>query len=249
MGEVQPEGPTDLLPGVNGSVNLDMVIKVFKDPDFTQQLSSQDKLLVGTPLYVELSVDKDKLSAGALSKIIVENCVALPSLNVSEQNIKHVIIKDQKIADDSTDILRSPAFHKVQFRMETFKIPDKKQLYLSCAGYVCPLSGIAGRCNNPAADAQHIQIAIKVADPTAPSSSGSSISVESDGYEVPAPKLKRKPIFYQEDLPGLGPDDEVRIGEEDNKCYTKLSNGFIRLYHKPKQSSFGTKDENPCLNQ
>ena len=84
------------------------------------------------------------------------------------------------------------------------------------------------------------------ADPTAPLFSGGSIRVVSDGYEVLDPKLKKKPVYDHMDLPGIGPDDEVRIGE-DGKCYTILSDGRIRLYRKP--SSFATKAINECLNQ
>ena len=73
-----------------------------------------------------------------------------------------------------------------------------------------------------------------------------SVGVVSDGYEVLDPKLKKKPVYDHTDLPGLGPDDIVRIGE-DGKCYTILSDGRIRLYRKP--SSFATKATNECLNQ
>ena len=240
--------------------NIDMVIKVFKDSKFTEELTTPVRLPIGTPLYVELSVDKDKLNAGARAKIIVENCVALPSLGATSN--KHPIIKDQLSVDDSTNILRSPAFHKVQFQMETFKIIDSRNIYLSCTAYVCPHSDISSRCNNPAANAQHKPGASALSSddrnnnlaanaqhkPGAIASSyDSSTSVVSDGYELLLPKLNRSPIYYSEDLPGLGPDDEVRIGQDDNKCYHILSNGSIRLYHNPRQSS--TKAENPCLNQ
>ena len=129
---------------------------------------------------------------------------------------------------------------------------------------MCPLSDISYRCNNPAANAQHNQSASASSSddrynyPTAnaqhksgafASSSGGSISVVSDIYKVLNPKLKRSPIYYSDDLPGLGPEDEVRIGQDDNKCYHILSDGSIRLYHRPRQSSFATKTGNPCLNQ
>ena len=244
---------------VNESLNIDMVIKVFKDLNFTQELFTPVQVPIGTPLYVQLSVDKDKLNAGARTKIILENCVAIPFPGAT---IMHTIIKDQKEADSS--ILRSPALHKVQFKMETFKLPGHKYLYLSCGAYVCPFSDNSSRCNNPSANAQHMpghsasSFDKRYNYPTPnmqhksgaiASSSGGSINVVSDGYEILAPKLKRKPIYYSEDLPGLGPDDEVRIGQDDNKCYVKLANGDIRLYHRPRQSSFGTKAENPCLSQ
>ena len=260
-----PHGITDdLLPIVNESLNINMVIKVFKDSDFNQELTPPVRLPVGTPLYVELSVDKDKLNAGARAKIIVENCVAIPFPGATNPNDKITIIDNQRQVDDSTSILRSPAFHKVQFMMETFKIGNNKNLYLSCGAYVCPLSDSSSRCNNPAANAQHKPGASASSSddlynyPTASaqhksgaiaSLSGGLISVVSGGYEVLAQKLKRKPIYYSEDLPGLGPDDEVRFGEDDNKCYVKLSNGVIRLYHRPRQSSFAKTAENPCLNQ
>ena len=252
----------DILPPI---LNNDMVIRVFKDPDFNQELATPVRLPVGTPLYVQLSVDKDKLNAGARSKIIVENCAVIPYPGAPNPNDNHrMFIKDQKEFDYTTKILQSPAFHKVQFRMEIFKIVGHKDLYLSCTAYVCPLSDSSSRCNNSAAIAQHMPGASASSSndrynyPTAnaqhksgafASSSGGSISVVSDGYEVHAPNLKRRPKYYFEDLPGLGPADEVRIGEEDNKCYHILSNGDIRLYHRPRQSSFATKAENPCLNQ
>ena len=254
-----PDGNTDNLPSVNGSVNIDPLIKVYKDPDFTQQLSTQMKLPVGTPLYVELSVDKDKLSAGGRAKLIVENCFALPSPFATNQN-KNQIIKNQNASDERTIIFKSPTLHKVQFKMETFKIMEEKYLYLSCACSVCLISEISARCNNPAANAQHKPGASKAADPTTPSSSGGSSRVVgslSYGYEILSPKLKKKTIYDSDDLPGLGPDDQVKIEEDQDgkpgKCYTIKPDGSIRLYHnpnlKPKQSPFGTKAENPCLNQ
>ena len=245
-----PDYPPDYPP----DVNHDMVIKTYKDPDFTQLLSTPVNLSIGTPLYVELSVDKDKLSAGAHSKIIVENCFMLPSSNAANQI---QIIKNQRALDEATDIFQSPALHKVQFMMETFKILYEKNLYLRCDCYVCPISDISARCNNPAANDQHKPGASKTADPTAPSSSGSSISVVSDGFGMLEPKLKKKPIYDSDDLPGLGPNDIVKIEEEQDgkpgKCYRIKPNGSIRLYHnpnlKPPQSPFGTKSEDPILNR
>ena len=261
----RPDDGIGDLPGVNGSLSLDIIIKVYNDPNFILELTPSVRLLVGTPLYVELSADKDKLNAGGRAKIIVEDCVALPSLRAPNPNDKHmIIIKDQRVVDDSTYILRSPAFHKVQFRMETFKIYNSIELNLNCSVHVCPLSDSSFRCNNPAADAQHMQGASASSSDdqykntatntqhkqgAIASSSGGSISVVSYGYEVLTPKLKRQPIYDFEDLPGLGPDDEVRIGQDDNKCYIKLFDGCIRLYHKPRQSTFALKAENPCLSQ
>ena len=207
-------------------LNIDMVIKVFMDPDFSKELTPPVRVPVGTLLFVELSVDKDKLNAGARVKIIVENCVAIPFPGATNSNVKHTLIKDQLPYDDVIDIFRSPALHKVQFRMETFKIAGYKDLYLSCGAYVCPLSDSSSRCNNPAANAQHMPGASASSSddrynyPTAnmqhkpraiASSSGGSLSEVSDGYEVLAPKLKEYPVYNSEDLPGLGPDDKVHI--------------------------------------
>ena len=137
LGTSPPEGSLGDEKDMN---HFDMVIKVYKDQNFNQELSTPVRLPIGTPLYVELSVVKHKLSGGMRAKILVENCVALPFRGASDPNNKHLLIKDQAAFDDSTGILQSPAFHKVQFRMEIFKIPQNNELYLSCDGYVCPYS-------------------------------------------------------------------------------------------------------------
>ena len=237
---------------VNGNLKLDMVIKVYKDPDFTDELSAPVRLPVGTPLFVELSVDKNKLNGGGRAKILVENCVALAYLGDQNPN-KPVIIKDKLPFDDSADalILQSPAYHKVQFKIQSFKITNHKEVYLSCAGYVCPLSDNSLRCNDSAANKQHKPNASLKTDPTASSSSGGSMNVVSEGYEMDAPDLKKKPVYDNEDLPGLGPNDVVKIGE-DGKCYKVLPDGRIFFYRNPKlttTSSFATKAENPILNR
>jgi hypothetical protein len=246
-----PNGIISNLTTENGNVSIDMVIKVYKDPDFSQELITPVRLPVGTPLFVELSVDKNKLSAGA--KILVENCVAIPFLN---SNTKEVIINDQKAVDKGSDIFKSPALHKVQFTMETFKITDNKELYLSCSGYLCPSGDKSQRCDNPAANAQHKPGASRTVNPTAPSTSG-SISIVSTNYGVNSPNFKRKPIYDSDDLDGLGPNDQVRIGDggdDEGKCFIlRVTDGSIRLYHnpnlKPKQSQFTTKAEDPILNK
>jgi hypothetical protein len=255
-----PQGGTEDLGSVNGSVNLDMIIKVYKDPNFTQEhTSDSEPVEVGTPFYVELSIDKDKLNAGSPvtnSKLLVEYCVAIPFANASDSDDKAVIIKDKISVDDSTDILRSPAFNKARFRLENFKILNYKAVYLRCTGYVCPLSDNKKRCIDKAALYQHLTNATKVSYSTATSTSG-QISVEFGGYEVPEPDLKKKPIYDDDELPGLGPKDIVKIGVDKpgkpGKCYLIKPDGSIRLYHnpnlKPTQSPISTKAENPCLNQ
>jgi hypothetical protein len=247
-----PNGILENLTEVNGSLKLDTVIKVYKDADFNQELGTPVKLPITTPLHVELSVDKTKLNGGGPAKIIVENCVAFPYLGYQSPN-RPVIINDKLPFEDSTIIFRSPAYHKVQFKIQSFKIKDHKEVYLSCAIYVCPLSDNSPRCNDPAAKAQHMQNATLKADPTAPPSSGSSINVISPGYEVLVPELKNKPVYDHEDLPGLGPDDVVKIGKTDSKCYKVLPDDRIYFYRNPNLSSFATKTEDPilkqCLNQ
>lgn len=233
-----------------------MVIKVFKDPDYLVERETPVKLPVGTPIYVKLSVDKQKLQTNGKARIIVEECVGIPYLGSNNPNNKHIIIKKQSAEDPGTDIFKSPVLHEVRFKMETFKITNNKELYLSCAAYVCPESDKSARCNNPAANAQHTAgasrfIASIAADPNAPPTSG-AFDVVSPGYEIELPRLKRQPIYNDEDLPGLGPDDEVRIGADDNKCYLKRANGITSLYHRPKNptnTQLSGKADEKCPNQ
>jgi hypothetical protein len=240
---------------LNGSLSVDMVIKVYKDEDFKQQLSTPIRLPVGTKIFVELSVDKVRLNSGGAAKIIVEKCVAFPYLNDPNPNNKLVIIQDKLAVEDSTIMYRSPALNKVRFKLQTFKITNNKEVYLSCSGSVCPLSDNSTLCNDSAANDQHLPGASKAAGPSAAPSSGGSISVVSDGYDVPDPMLKKKPVFDKDDFPELGSDDEVRIGA-NGKCYKISDDGRmirISLYCKRKQSSFATTTDDPirnqCLNQ
>ena len=233
---------------------LDMVIKVFKNSELTEELSTPVKLPIGTSLYVQLSVKKDKLSGGT---IIVEDCVAKPYIDAV---ITHTLITKQKAVSGDTDIFKSPLLNEVRFKMETFKITGHKELYLSCFAYLCTASDTSQRCINEAALAQHTQNAARSLSRSKGRSSngkskGGSIGVLSPGYEILKPQYKSSPIYTQKQLRGLGEDDEVRIGE-DNKCYHIHESGLISLYHAPKntRSSGKGKTENgkageECLNQ
>ena len=247
-----PDGIIGDLPELNGSLNLDMVIKVFENPDFKEELKTPVTMPIGTPIFVQLSVDKDKLHGGGRAMIIVEDCVAKPYLNAS---LTHTVIAKQIAVDGGTGILKSPSLHEVRFKMETFKIPSHKELYLSCLAYLCRKSDTSSRCTNNAAAAQHMLNATRSLSreegPTS-QSFGGSIGVQSPGYEILMPSLKSSPVYFHGQLPGLGDLDMVRIGE-DNKCYHIRVGGPISLYHAPKKSLMKWKPKGnagkECLKQ
>lgn len=82
-----------------------MSIKLFRDPDLEKLILTPANLQVGTPVYVQLSVDKQKLHADGPAKLIVEECYG----SASDVNDKFTVIQNQIAIDDGTDILRSPS--------------------------------------------------------------------------------------------------------------------------------------------
>lgn len=247
IGVLPNNGTTDDLPPMNGTLNIDMVIKVYSDPELQKEFPTPVKIGVGKPIYVKLLVDKEKLQEGGHAKIIVEECFAIQFLGGDPNKPKHTIIKEQRAIDESTDILPSPKFNEVHFRMEMFTmIGNYPKLHLSCAVYVCAAADKSDRCNNAAANGQHkpgaTPFAVRAADPNAPTTSG-SIGVVSPGYNVTEPKLKNKPKFDEEDFDKgvLGPDDIVQIGAVDDICYLRRKNGMISRFRNRKQTSFKGK--------
>lgn len=196
--------------------------------------------------YVKLAVNKNKLQANR-AKIIVEDCAGIaPFPGSTDPNHRLIIIKNQRAEDPRTEILRSPVLHEVHFQMESFKMMNLNHLNLDCFAYVCAANDKTHRCNNPAANAKHTPILFP------PPLASGSIRIWSPDYDIPDLNFKRRPIYDDLDLPGLAPDDEVRIGEDDNKFYLKRANGIIRLYHKPKTPArmrLSGKAGEECLKQ
>ena len=65
------------LPEGGNAFQNEMIIKSLTDRGFTQELSTPVLLPLGTPIYMELSTDRENLNVSASSKIIVEDCVAI----------------------------------------------------------------------------------------------------------------------------------------------------------------------------
>lgn len=191
----------------------DMSIKLFRDPDLEKLILTPANLQVGTPVYVQLSVDKQKLHADGPAKLIVEECYG----SASDVNDKFTVIQNQIAIDDGTDILRSPLLHEVRFRMELFRLsPNSKELYLTCSTYVCPSSDDSNRCSNRAAQAQHTQNAGRVAASDAEELIAQPI-IGSHGViphnEILQPKLKRQPDYFPDELLGAGIFAQEEVGE------------------------------------
>ena len=98
------------------------------------------KLSVGTPFYVELSVNKMMLHDGDnKAKIIVESCVVYPFNSTS--NPRYSLIHERIAVDDGTLILRSPQLNLVRFKTHMVNIGlEDHELYLNCNTNLCPSS-------------------------------------------------------------------------------------------------------------
>lgn len=252
-----PGGSVSDLPTENSSISIDLTIKVFKDPDFTDELKTPVNVSVGVPIAVKLSVDSNKLyiAGPRTAKIIVDECFAIPCKGCN--NNKHWVIKKSRAVDEGTQFIPSPFLYEARFTMAMFSLRgDKDDLYLSCKAYVCPIGDTSSQCKNPDADHQHeeganrLEFPIFSSDVKPPSG---SISVMTDEYGVVEPKLKRQPILYDDSLPGLDPDDEVRMGLVDDVCYRIRKTG-ISKYFAPKKPNrnklYGTSAEiEKCLKQ
>lgn len=70
-----------------------MMIRVFVD--YLVESEMPVNLPVGSPIYVKLSIENNKLLDGGKFKIFAEECVGIPSLESSNQIDKHFIIKNQ----------------------------------------------------------------------------------------------------------------------------------------------------------
>ena len=113
------------------------------------------KLPVGTPIFVELSVNKKILHYGNnKAKIIVESCVIYP-FN-STLNTRYSLINARLAVDEGTMILRSPQLNLVRFKTHMVMIGiDDHEISLTCNTYLCPSSDKSAICTDRAAMAQH----------------------------------------------------------------------------------------------
>lgn len=201
---------TENLPEAIGSIN-EMDIKVFEDSMFTVKLDTPVRLPVGTPIFVQLSVDKSKLHGNERSKIIVEECFGIPFLGSSV--IKYTVTRNQIAVEDGTNIMQSPFLHEVRFQMGIFMfLGNYDDVYLSCSAYVCPASDNSTRCNSRYANMQHMQNAGRVAEIDADELTAQPV-IESPGTMphnvILQPKLKRQPDYYPEELSGLFTDEHI----------------------------------------
>lgn len=233
-----PEGPVDQLPPADDGLKIDMTIKVFKDPLFQSPLRTPVSLPVGTPIYIELSVDKQKLQGGDnKAKIIVTKCVTYP-FNHSNAALHHSVIDERIAVDKGTQIFQSPKLNVVRFKMQTFKIGIMfREVYLSCGAYVCPSSDNTSTCVDARAKIQHNSYATRqLAEFSASDSTPkpkSLMSVVSENFGVVLPKFQPGQLT-QEDVPEIGEEDYIRIGSQDKLFYHfKSINGnyIVGLYN------------------
>ena len=139
LDSLPPNIPVDQLPHVNDILMLDMVIKVFKNPELTEELSTPVKLPVGTSIYVQLSGEKDKLSGGT---IIVEDGVAKPYIGAV---ITHTLITKQKAVNGDQVSLNHQFLTKCASRWKHSRLQATRS-FISHASLICvplaiPLSG------------------------------------------------------------------------------------------------------------
>lgn len=115
--------------------------------------------------------------------------------------------------DDGTQMLRSPFLHEVRFRMEMIKLMgDYNQVFLSCAAFVCPINDNSARCNNPAANYQHMPNANRLVFRKAEETIAQTIREMSSFHKIFQHNLKRQPNYYSEDFPQFVSHKEVSIG-------------------------------------
>jgi hypothetical protein len=234
------EGYLTNLTGKIDDLKLDMSIKVFKDSYYQTELETPVDLPVGTPIYIELSVNKSKLQGGDVkAKIIVTKCVSYP-FNNSDSGLHHTVINERIVVDDGSQIFRTSKLNILRFKMQTFKIGiNFREVYLSCGAYICPSSDKSDTCNDKIANAQHLETATrKLAAATAKGANASqqtksAINVVSDHFGVVLPKFTAGQLT-QEDVPELGEEDYLRTGRDNKLLYhfKASSNGnyIVSLY-------------------
>lgn len=216
-----PDGIIGNLPEATDTLKLDMTIKVFKDSDYQVQLATPVRLPVGTPIFIELSVDKSKLQGGdKKAKIIVTKCVTYP-YNDSIPDLHHTVINDRVVQDKSAMIFKSPYLNNVRFKMQTMKIGiNFREVYLSCAAFVCPSGDGSNTCTAPRAMAQHTAAAtrhhVKTVNKSSSQTIKSPMQVTSENLGIELPEF-RPGQLTSADVPELDDEDYIRISNDDKQ--------------------------------
>lgn len=217
-----PEAPIGDLPQVNGTLKLDMTIKVFNGSDYTTPLKTPVDLPVGKAIYIELSVDKSKLQGGdKMAKIIVTKCLTYPFDN-SDQELHYTLIDDRIAKDKGTRIAESKELNTVRFKMQTIKIGIQfREVYLSCAAFVCPSVDNSSVCVDRRAKAQHTSDATRDLEENfaafgTSQETSSKMSVVSQNFGVVLPKFLPGTLTSA-DVPDLEEDDYIRISDDGEK--------------------------------
>ncbi|XP_078542141.1 uromodulin-like [Lissotriton helveticus] len=125
------------LPSVNGSGPTTASMAAFKSNSFTDPLTEDDTLTVGTPLYIGISTtfsDGDKFTLRA------ERCVAAPSNNPADPSVELIAGGCAVTQDVNVHLIQNGHSLQVMFEIETFIFKDQSEVYMKCDVSLCPIT-------------------------------------------------------------------------------------------------------------
>lgn len=232
-----PDQPTE-------NLELKLSLKFFRDRYFQNEVHAPLKLPIGTPIFVELSVNKVLLQYGdPKAKIIVNSCVVYPVTRNETTNLHHTIINNRVVVDKGSLLFQSPELNVIQFRTQIVKVgTDNHDVSLRCDVIVCPSSDNSATCTDRRAKAQHMSTATHRKEELSYSPKKESkqlITAISENIEVKLPRFVPYQRVWADDLSlmsstSIGDEDYLRIGLKDKLLYHfQLINGnyIVKLFN------------------
>ncbi|XP_078542143.1 pancreatic secretory granule membrane major glycoprotein GP2-like [Lissotriton helveticus] len=123
------------LPSVNGSGQTTATMAAFKSNSFTDPLTEDDTMTVGTPLYIGISTtfhDGDKFTLRA------ERCVAAPNNNPAYPSVELIAGGCAVTQGLNVHVIQNGQSLQVMFEIETFIFAGQPKVYMKCDVFLCP---------------------------------------------------------------------------------------------------------------
>ncbi|XP_078542123.1 uromodulin-like [Lissotriton helveticus] len=149
------------LPSVNGSGTITATMAAYKSNSFTDPLTEDDTLTVGTPLYIGISTtfsDGDKFTLRA------ERCVAAPSNNPADASVELIAGGCAVTQDVNVHVIQNGLSLQVMFEIETFIFKEQSEVYMRCDVSLCPITpSNTCQCSSSSRSANEDTVTIKMA--------------------------------------------------------------------------------------